>query len=57
MAQECNAFLVMISNEVKDRVRVLSLNRMRDVLGKEFWNEKERMNLQRTMTFSERAAL
>ena len=52
-AHERYGFFVLISNEVKDPVTALRLYRMRDVVEKAFWNVKERLNLRRTMTFSE----
>lgn len=52
-AHERYGFFVLLSNEVKDPITALKLYRMRDITEKAFWNYKDRLNLRRTLTFSE----
>lgn len=53
LAKERFGFFTLLSNEVKDPVKALELYRTRDVVEKAFWNIKERLNLRRTLVFSE----
>ena len=51
--RERYGFFTLINNEVKDPITAIRLYRMRDIVGKAFWNIKERLILKRTLTSSE----